>query len=100
MPIMISNSKRAVQMIWVAAGVLFTFAVIHSMSGGSASPPQWVSSRVERLMNGNHNAMGGRISLRDHMEMSEAAWQRSVDARHAMIQKDWGGDTSKLPLYV
>jgi hypothetical protein len=97
---MLSNNKRAVQMLWLAAGVLFTFALVHSMSGGSASPPQWVSSGVERILSGKGGYdAGGRIGIREHMEMAEAAWQRSVDARHAMIRKDWG-DTASLPLFA
>ncbi len=87
---LVSNPKRVMQMLWLAAGVLFTIAVIRSLqSTGSAD---WVSKGVVKFMGDNT-----RSSLKEHMKLAEASWAKTVKQRHDMIQTDYGS-VDKMPL--
>lgn len=79
----LSNPKRVMNMLWIAAGIMFTVAVIHSLSGGESA--EWVSSRVQGIVGDK-----SRMSLREHMRLAEASWAKTVRQRHDLIRADWG----------
>lgn len=88
-----SNPKRVMQMLWMAAGIMFFLAIFHSTQLGSSSK-EWVESKVQTFGGG-----AGRASMKDFMKAAEASWAKTVKQRHDLIRKDWG-TMDKLPLYA
>ncbi|KAG7121618.1 hypothetical protein HYQ45_014452 [Verticillium longisporum] len=90
---MAANPRRFVQMLWLAAGLLFTIAFLHtSPAGGHAKA--WVSDKVGQYA----SVDSSRLSMKDHMARAEASWAKTVKQRHDMIVADYG-DVSKMPLF-
>lgn len=88
-----ANSKRIVQMLWLAAGLLFALALLHSL-GNPDKAKAWASNKVGNLIN---NDGGGRSSMREFMTTAEAIWAKTVKQRHEMIAEDYG-DASLMPM--
>lgn len=88
-----ANNRRVVQMLWLAAGLLFVFALLHSMTTPSQAK-EWATSKVGNLV---QNIPGTRPSLREFMATAEAVWEKTVRQRHDMIAADYG-DASLMPL--
>ncbi|KAK1987540.1 methyltransferase domain-containing protein [Colletotrichum cereale] len=87
------SSRRIFQLLWLAAGLLFTFAFLRSI-GTPDQAKEWASSRVSGLV----STYGGRIPMREFMVNAEAVWAKTVKQRHDMIAADYG-DASKMPLF-
>ncbi|KAF6811786.1 hypothetical protein CSOJ01_05514 [Colletotrichum sojae] len=91
---MATNNRRVVQMLWLAAGLLFAFALLRSFAEpGSAK--EWASSKVESIV---QNIRSSRAPMRDFLAYAEASFEKTVRQRHEMIAADWG-DSSKMPLF-
>ncbi|KAJ0306327.1 hypothetical protein COL5a_003684 [Colletotrichum fioriniae] len=88
-----ASSKRIVQMLWLAAGLLFTLALLHSL-GSPDKAKEWASNKVGTLMNND----GGRNTMREFMATAESIWAKTVKQRHDMIAEDYG-DASLMPLF-
>ena len=86
---MVTNPRKTVQFLWIAAAILLGLVAIHKLRGDS------FQGFIYRSGAGAH-----RRSIREHMAWAEASWERSVKQRHETIEEDWGGDASKLPVYV
>lgn len=93
--VMATNNRRVAQMLWLAAGLLFAFALLHSFTE-QGSAKEWASSKVESIV---HNIRSSRSPMRDFMATAEASFEKTVRQRHEMIAADWG-DSSKMPLYA
>lgn len=87
---LMSNPKRVMNMLWLAAGIMFCIAVIHSLSQGDSA--EWVTSRVQGLVGDK-----SRNSMKEHMRLAEASWAKTVRQRHDMIRADYG-TVDKMPL--
>ncbi|KAK6215276.1 hypothetical protein QIS74_08295 [Colletotrichum tabaci] len=90
---MAANSKRIFQMLWLAAGLIFTLALLRSL-GTPDQAKEWASSKVSSLMAND----GGRVPMREFMATAEAIWAKTVQQRHDMIAADYG-DASLMPLF-
>ncbi|KAL8331492.1 hypothetical protein RB593_002098 [Gaeumannomyces tritici] len=96
------NPRRAMQLLWLAAGFLFTLALVRSLGGTlrhshhPAATRTWMAGRVQGLVGGGG---GGRLSMAEHMRAAERAWGKTVRQRHELIRKDFG-DVDKVPLYA
>jgi hypothetical protein len=91
---------RPLTYLWMAGAGIFLLAVIHTLSGGStAEIPSWVTSKVSSLGGGAQVVQdaGGRMTLVDHMKLSEATWKKSVRQRHELLMQDWKG-SNDIPL--
>ncbi|EQB44357.1 hypothetical protein GCG54_00013726 [Colletotrichum gloeosporioides] len=89
-----ANNRRVVQMLWLAAGLLFVLAFLSAMSGSAPQAKAWAANKVGSIT----QLRSGRPSLREAMERSEAIWKKTVRQRHEMIAADYG-DASKMPLF-
>lgn len=89
--IFLSNPRRWMHMLWVAAGIMFFIAVFHSTQIGSASK-DWVTTKVQKI-----GQPAGRVSMKEYMRVAEASWAKTVKQRHDLILKDWG-TVDKLPM--
>ncbi len=86
------NPKRAMQMLWLAASLMFLIAIFHSLN---LTPSRdWMSSKVQGIVGG-----GGRSALKDYAKTAETIWAKTVRQRHELIRADWG-TIDKLQLYV
>jgi len=85
-----NNPRRLLQLLWAAAGLLFAFAVVHSLS--PSAPPGWVSHGVTRILGD-----GLRVPMAEHMRLAEASWAETVRQRHELIHSDYG-TVDKMPL--
>lgn len=93
------------QMLWLAAGLLFTFAVIRSTSGEDSSTRELLNKGYNAVTGGASSVTGGgrlnaesdRVSLKEAMMLAERSWAKDVKKRHDMIAKDYG-NVSKMPL--
>ncbi|KAF9876945.1 hypothetical protein CkaCkLH20_05791 [Colletotrichum karsti] len=89
-----ANNRRVVQMLWLAAGLLFVFALLHSMTSPDQAK-EWATNKVGNLV---QNIPGSRPSMREFMATAEAIWEKTVRQRHEMIATDYG-DASLMPLF-
>lgn len=100
--------RRAMQMLWLAAGLLFTFAVIHSTTSEDSTAREYISKGYNAVKGATGAsaspaaAAGGngdfdRPSIKEHMMIAERSWAADVKKRHDMIKADYG-DVSKMPL--
>ena len=71
-------------MLWLAAGVMFLIAIIHSFNFTPSR--DWVSSKLT----GSTSGSGGRLTMKEHINLAETAWARTVRDRHNMIRTDYG----------
>ena len=113
-----SNPKRVMQMLWAAAALMLTAAVIHSLSDGQ--PNEWVFKKLPALggrpgseqsppvnkVEASPVRIGSttasdtsdlRLSMERHMRLAEASWAKTVKQRHEMIKADYG-DIKEMPL--
>jgi hypothetical protein len=90
-----SNPKRVMQMLWLAAGIMFSVAIIHSFQLTPST--EWMSSKVQGMMSSNGGGGGGRSSMKDHIQNAEAVWAKTVKQRHDLIRADWG-TVDKMPM--
>ncbi|KAH0443023.1 hypothetical protein CKAH01_14797 [Colletotrichum kahawae] len=89
-----ASNRRVVQMLWLAAGLLFVVALLSVMGGSSPQAKEWAANKVGSIA----NLGSGRPSLREAMARSEAIWKKTVRQRHEMIAADYG-DASKMPMF-
>ncbi|OLN92798.1 hypothetical protein CCHL11_06696 [Colletotrichum chlorophyti] len=89
-----ANSRRVVQLLWLAAGLLFALALLHSI-GNPEKAKAWATDKVGNIINGD----GGRVPMREFMAIAEASWAKTVKQRHDLIKADFGGDATKVPLF-
>lgn len=89
-----ANNRRIVQMLWLAAGLLFVLAFLSAIGGSAPQAKEWAANKVGSIT----QLRSGRPSLREAMERSEALWKKTVRQRHEMIAADYG-DASKMPMY-
>jgi hypothetical protein len=88
-----SNPRRLIPMLWVAAGLLFTFALFHT-TPASDSAKAWMSDKVVSFL---PTESSGRRSMAEHKVLAEASWAKTVKQRHELISADYK-DASQLPL--
>lgn len=89
-----ANPRRFIQMLWVAAGLLFTIAILHTSPAGDHAKA-WMSDTVGQFLPTDT----GRLAMKEHMALAEASWAKTVKQRHEMIAADYK-DVSEMPLYV
>ncbi|CAI0651857.1 hypothetical protein CGCF415_v007090 [Colletotrichum fructicola] len=89
-----ANNRRIVQMLWLAAGLLFVLAFLSAIGGSAPQAKEWAANKVGSIT----QLRSGRPSLREAMERSEALWKKTVRQRHEMIAADYG-DASKMPMF-
>jgi hypothetical protein len=91
-----TSRRKWLYVAWAVAVVMFILAVTHSTSLRSASQ-EWPSSNAGKKIGGTGSK--SRASIREHMQMAEASWAKTVKQRHELIRRDWGS-IDKLPLFV
>ncbi|KAH8899186.1 hypothetical protein GQ53DRAFT_801783 [Thozetella sp. PMI_491] len=85
------SSRRTIQMLWLAAVLIFFAAVFHS---SKLTPSRdWVGNTVQSMMRSS-----GRSSMKEHIRLAEASWAKTVKERHDLISADWE-TAAKMPLY-
>ncbi|KAJ9151820.1 hypothetical protein NKR23_g2752 [Pleurostoma richardsiae] len=101
---LLGNPKRVITLLWLVAALMFTIAVLHSLSPGSTEG--WVSDKVHKLAgSGSGSGAPGaadrglsRSSMHEHLRLAEASWAKTVRQRHEMIEKDYG-HVRGMPLF-
>jgi len=74
--------------------VVFLIALFRTRSVGGA--PSWISASNPLGRQMGH--VGERVSLQEHLRLSEKSWAKSVVQRHELL-KEWP-DPEKMPLQV
>lgn len=94
---------RPISYLWIVAAFIFLLAVFHTLGGSStAELPSWVTDKVPSLGGSTieyhvTEGDGGRMSLADHMKLSEKSWKKTVRQRHKLVHDDWKG-SDDIPL--
>jgi hypothetical protein len=82
------SARLVSRLMWLAAIIMFTFAMMHSFNMSDAvSQAEWVSERVQTLMGGE--GTGQTATLRAAIQTAETAWAKSVKQRHDVIRSDY-----------
>lgn len=86
--------SRPVQFFWFAGATVLIIALFHFMGGGSST--DWISKiKTFPFAKTKDN---GRVSLREHVDLAERNWAKTVRQRHEM-RKDWA-DQQNIPSYA
>lgn len=92
--------SRPYQFIWLVGTMVFLIAVYSTTQAGIGR--EWVAPTTGAAVHVPDSyeiaKLSGRLSLEDHIQLSNKIWAKTVRQRHQML-KDWP-ETENMPMYV
>jgi len=83
-------APRPVQLLWFVGAAVFVLALFHTFGlKDSSSISEWLPNAS--------GSSAARVSLEEHMRLSEKSWQKSVNQRH-MLLSEWE-DPMNMPFF-
>jgi hypothetical protein len=89
---------RPIQVLWFVGAAVFILALFHSMGGADSEWYARVKASATTTSKTTPSSTGNeRLGLKEHVELAEKIWAKTVEQRHTLLKQDWE-DHSKMPL--